>query len=97
MDDLDHSLLRRRREVNWLYATPMFLMVIPLIRIAFRRQPELGRKLTLGAIGVGLVHGAWLISRSQPDGSEREDEEAQGGVRRPAAAAAAAAAAAPMR
>jgi len=45
----------------------MFLMALPLIRIAFRRQPELGRKLTYGAIAVGLVHGTWLIARSQPD------------------------------
>ena len=95
MADVDaHHVVRRRREVNWLYATPLFLVVIPLIRIAFRRQPALGRKLTFGAIGVGLMHGAWLIARSQPDGTEEE------GLQPPAAAAAAgraAAAAAPLR
>ncbi len=91
-DDDAHHVVRRRREVNWLYATPLFLVVIPLIRIAFRRQPALGRKLTFGAIGVGLVHGAWLIARSQPDGTEEE------GLQPPAAAAGrAAAAAAPLR
>lgn len=65
---------KKQREINWLYTTPMFLMVLPLIRIVFRKQPVLRNRLFYGGIAVGLIHGTWLIARpnTPEDGHELE-------------------------
>lgn len=67
---------KEKREINWVYVTPLFLMALPLIRIAFRKNPVLRDRLFYGGIAVGLVHGTWLISRSAPDqGGQHVEEE----------------------
>ena len=63
---------KRKREINWMYVTPMFLMALPLIRIIFRKQPALRDRLFYGGIAVGLIHGTWLIARSQPEDHQEQ-------------------------
>jgi len=49
---------------DFWYITPLALTLLPLIRIVFRHNPPLRNRLFAGAIGAGLVHGTWLILRS---------------------------------
>jgi hypothetical protein len=51
--------------IKWVYVTPLaFAPTLPLIRIAFRHKPVLRDRLFFGTIALGLMHGAWLISKS---------------------------------
>jgi hypothetical protein len=69
----------KKREINWVYLTPLFLTALPLIRIVFRRQPVLRDRLFFSAIGVGLVHGTWLITRTPEDSSVVTMQDAAAG------------------
>ena len=51
---------------NYIYLTPLFLAFLPLIRIAFKKQPVLRDRLFYGTIALGVVHGVTLISTSTP-------------------------------
>lgn len=46
--------------INWLMVTPMFFMALPLVRHFLKGNPYRDR-IFLGLIGVGLVHGSYLI------------------------------------
>lgn len=62
----------RKREIDWLYLTPLFLMGLPLIRIALKHNPVLRDRVFYSCVGLGLIHGTWLIARSQPDEEAEE-------------------------
>ncbi len=53
------------KKINWVYITPLFLTALPLIRIGLRHNPRLRDRVFYGAVGVGLLHGTWLITRSE--------------------------------
>lgn len=48
--------------------TPMFFMALPLVRHFLKGNPYRDR-IFLGLIGVGLVHGTWLIMSAGEDTS----------------------------
>ena len=55
--------IRSKREINWVLMSPLLVApALPLIRIAFRRNPRLGDKVFKAAIGGSLLHGVALIS-----------------------------------
>jgi hypothetical protein len=92
----------RKKEIDWVYATPLFITVIPLVR-TLKIAPIVKTRITIGLVGAALVHGTWLISRASEQ-SAREAEEAHAAPpevhvspaqRRAMRAAATAAAAAP--
>lgn len=60
----------RKRKIDWMYITPLFLMGLPLIRLIFRKQPILRDRLFYGGVALGLIHGTYLIARSQPEEEE---------------------------
>ena len=79
---MDSEQPRKASGPNWLYVTPLALTLLPLIRIALRKQPVLRDRVFAAAVGVAFVHGAWLIARTPDDDGGREQY-----MRAPAAAA----------
>ena len=48
--------IRSEREINWMLMSPLLIApTLPLIRIAFRRNPKMGDKVFKAAIGGALV------------------------------------------
>ncbi len=60
----DGTAARAPPKPNWIYLTPLFLTLLPVIRVAFKSRPVLRDRLFYSVIGVGLLHGASLISSS---------------------------------
>lgn len=65
--------LAPRKGPNWIYITPMFLMGLPLVRIAFRRNPVVRDRVFWGYLMTGFFHHAYLIARADDEG-ERSQE-----------------------
>ncbi len=61
----------QKRGINWLMVTPMVFMALPLVRHALKGNPYRDR-IFLGLIGLGLVHGTYLIV-SAGEGEEKEE------------------------
>ena len=57
---------RSARTPNYLYLTPLFLALLPLVRVAFKNQPVIRDRVFFSVIGLGIVHGATLMSTSVP-------------------------------
>ena len=51
---------------NYIYLTPLFLTLLPVTRVAFKNHPVVRDRLFFGIIGVGIIHGFYLISSSVP-------------------------------
>lgn len=61
------------KNVNWVYATPLFLVTLPLIRQIpyLKARPVLRNRVFYGLVGVGLMHGIWLMGRKDDEVVER--------------------------
>ncbi len=53
----------------------MLLTLLPLIRTTLKHRPVLRDRLFIAAVGLGIVHGTWLISRAGGGGGVEEEEE----------------------
>ena len=54
----------KRRTPAWVYASPLALTALPLIRIAFKHNAVVRDRLFYGACFAGIVHGFFLMNRS---------------------------------
>jgi len=63
----------RKRAIDWWFITPLAFTMLPLIRQIpyLKARPDLRNKVFIGFVGLGLVHGAYLIGRS----ADRADED----------------------
>ena len=61
-----HEEERRRRmgsgKPNWMLLSPLAFSVLPVIGIAFRKQPVLRNRLFAVAAAFGVLHGVYNLS-----------------------------------
>ncbi|KAK1282904.1 hypothetical protein QJS10_CPB22g01068 [Acorus calamus] len=54
---------RQKREPPFKFLVPLvYAPILPLIRIAFRRNPILRDRLFFGVLAFGFAHGTYLVS-----------------------------------
>ncbi|EGD76982.1 hypothetical protein PTSG_07325 [Salpingoeca rosetta] len=54
--------VRRRRSVPFKFLVPLvYAPALPLVRIAFKKQPVLRQRLFFGLIGAAIMHGTYLL------------------------------------
>jgi hypothetical protein len=61
---LEDPPARKPQQPNYVYLTPLFLTLLPIVRVAFQHKPVLRDRLFYGVIGVGILHGVALMSGS---------------------------------
>ena len=61
-----HEQERRRRmgsgKPNWAMLSPLAFAALPVIAIAFRKQPALRNRLFAVGCAVGVIHGVYNLS-----------------------------------